>query len=262
MANSPSRSGLGDDEPSDEEGALWSGINSPPHDDDTHLDQSWDPGRETLTSLSYTSSYKARKAAAHHFYSGYSLGPTTATQMADQHGYTRNPNDDEDHRDLANPDQGWNPDNDTLAFSAVSSGDGANDPNAGPYASEDEDADTVMEDDYSDLPPLVYGPPTSIPLPTQSPSMAQYPLPEPHYEVPFITLMHSQTIDSDSVLDPVLGLLVNLKVTTVPDYHPGLQTRSHEKVLAVRLEGIAGSIRERLKNLSETKRGKLELMLW
>jgi hypothetical protein len=278
MINPRLRFGLGDCERDKEEGAKQPGNNLLPHHDDGN-GQTRHPEGHALTSATYTSSYKARKAGTHHSYPQFLLRPMTASRMANQQGYSRLPNDNDDNRDLANPDQSWNPDNDTLTSAAHSSADIAhnapphgsttgpqmpmsNVPNPVQYVSEDKDADTVMQDNYSDLPSAINGPLTSRPPPASRPTMALCRLLEPHYGEPFITLTERQTINSDTVLEPVIGLLVNLKETTVPDYHPGLRTSGQEKVLAARLEGIAKHIQEQVERLGEAERGVVEMRLW
>jgi hypothetical protein len=179
MVNPRLRFGFGDYGPHEEEGASQPGNNSLPHDDDDN-DQSWHPDDDALTSATYSSSYKARKAGAQHPYRQYPLGPTTASQMANQQGYSRLPNDDDDNRDLANPDQGWNSEDDTLTSAAYSSGDRVTNapphdvPDSVQYVSEGEDTNTIMQDDY--MPPVIYRPRIS------RPPIALFRLPEPTME--------------------------------------------------------------------------------
>jgi hypothetical protein len=215
-----------------------------PHDDDGHTDQIWDSEGDALTSATYTSAYAVRSTVGRYLYPRYRVKLTVDFLMANHQDSSRLPNDDDGYRDLPNPEQGWNPDNDTLTSATFSSSHAAhnapqhnshrhdssgsstapqmpmfNTPNDGPEGvSDDDDADTVIDD--SDLPPVNYSPPILRPL------MPQRRLREPHYGGPFITLTESQTTAIDTILAPVLKHLITLKETTLSDYHPGLRARS------------------------------------
>lgn len=190
--------------------------------------------------------------------------------------------DDDEHRDLANPDQIWDPEHDTLISTAHTTAHaaynahahysypqnthshptGATDhhmpmvtlPSQEPVFRWDSDAETVMHGE--DMPPLIDGPPTP------HPHGAQQHVSQPDYGVPFIALTETESAAMGMAVEPVYEYLWKLKETTVPDYYPGLRATSNEKMLAVRLREIAQFVQLYFEPSSDTGRGVVELRFW
>jgi hypothetical protein len=158
----------------------------------------------------------------------------------------RLPNNDNAHRDVVTPERPCDPVADPF-FSAT-----PYPPTVSHYFTEgaqDADAGRVMQD--------------TMPTPNLPP--AHFPLAQPDYGEPFLTLTEAEKAAMATILEPMRDKLVALKRTTeesLPPYHPSTRANPHAQVLGTRLDGIAKHAQQHLARVAESGQGMEELRLW